>query len=376
MSVTEVVQIDPGVDYSETIRQAADILRRGGLVVFPTETVYGVGARADMPRAVDRLRAVKDRHDEQPFTVHIGRKDDVHRFVPDLRGMGRRLVDKGWPGPLTLIFSVDDPASAPAVADLEEGLEAASAMYADGAVGLRCPDDSTAADLLSMVEAPVVAASANRRGQRPPANAARALAELDGLVDLVLDGGTARYAKASTIVRVNGDSYEMVREGVYDERTLRRLASVNVLMVCTGNTCRSPMAEALFRKLAAERLAVRVDELEDRGVQVRSAGTFGGSGAGASPEAVEVMRRYGLDISGHRSQALTADLVRQADHVLTMTTSHLRTVVQMVPEAERYCRVIGDHDVADPIGQSVETYARCAAEIESALREGLSGILT
>src|SRR5688572_24392217 len=101
---TKVRKISPDREGQEAILEAAACLASGGLVVFPTETVYGVGACATNPAAMARLREVKGREGGKPFTVHIGSRAGVNRFVPELHGVGQRLTQKAWPGPLTLIF--------------------------------------------------------------------------------------------------------------------------------------------------------------------------------------------------------------------------------------------------------------------------------
>jgi L-threonylcarbamoyladenylate synthase len=369
---TEVRKLDLHSNYRQSIREAAECLAAGGLVVFPTETVYGVGAAATNPEAVARLRLVKERPDQKPFTVHIGSRASVHRFVPDLRGIGRRLTEKAWPGPLTLIFQVEDPQKAPVIQ--ESSSEHVPAMYHDGTIGIRCPDDFVASEVLTEAGVPVVAASANPAGVPAPVTADEAATALEGQVDLILDSGRTRYAKASTIVRVNGDGYDVIREGVFDERTIRRLTNVNFLLVCSGNTCRSPMAEGVLRRILAERLGCSEAQVAARGYQVESAGTAALAGAAPSPAAVRVLRERGIDISGHRSQPLTPELVHRADHIFTMTASHLESLASMDPGARDRARRLNADDIGDPIGENDSVYARCADRIEQALRHRLEEI--
>ncbi len=138
-----------------------------------------------------------------------------------------------------------------------------------------------------------------------------------------------------------------------------------ILFVCTGNTCRSPMAEVICRKMIADRLGCPLNELGDHGVIVMSAGISAMMGARPSPEAVNVVANDGLQLADHESQPLTTQLVRHADLIWTMTRAHRHAIVGQWPEASSRTMVLGgDVDVADPIGGPVEYYERCAEQIK------------
>jgi len=371
---TEVIRVDRDGDFTAAVRRAAAALADGGLVAFPTETVYGVAACVDLAEAVSRLRRVKERPQEMAFTVHIGSSADANQFVPELGGLASRFIRKAWPGPLTLILPVEVPAAAPIMGRLNG--TAAEAMYYNNAIGLRYPDDSIAESILRTVTSPVVAASANLAGRPPAQTAEDVLRDLGGRIDLVVDGGRTRYARPSTIVRVSGGAYEIVREGVYDRRTLERLSTLRILFVCTGNTCRSPMAAGLAAAALAERLGCAVADLPARGVEVSSAGTSGGAAGGATTHAVEAMSRRGIDISQHRSTALTADMIRQADHTFVMTEAHREAALNLVPSAsDRVALLLDGQDVRDPVGESEDEYEACARGIENGVIARLQEVI-
>ncbi|MCH7995833.1 MAG: threonylcarbamoyl-AMP synthase [Planctomycetes bacterium] len=329
---TEVATIDrERGGFDDLIGRAAEIMRQGGIVAFPTETVYGIGACVTQSAAVSRLRDIKQRPSGKAFTVHLGSREAAAALVPSRSALADRLIRKALPGPVTLILDANDPSAAPAA----EGLDSAAleAMFYDRTIGLRYPDDDVAVSLLRAVGLPVVAASANTAGAVPARDGKELATGLDGLIDLVLDAGPTKYSKSSTIVRVRHNDYDLLRVGVFDARTIERLAVLRLLFVCTGNTCRSPMAEGLAKSVLAERLGCEIAELPERRVVVSSAGTAGGFG-GVSEHAVAVMKKRGIDISAHGSTPITPDLIRQADHLFAMTHSHADAIRAMVPGAE------------------------------------------
>jgi protein-tyrosine phosphatase len=356
------------------LAEAAELLRQGQPVVFPTETVYGVGASAAGHEAVERLRQVKGRAEGKPFTVHVSSPADAEWYVDSLSRIARRFIQKTWPGPLTLILDapkIFDPqlwrcraaGVLPPVPEL---------VYHDGTVGLRCPANDVAREVLRRAQVPVVASSANQVGRPPPLDAAQALRELDGRVPLVLDAGPTRYTAASSIVQVQGDQWSVIREGVLSERYLRKLLSMTLLFVCTGNTCRSPMAEVFAKSEAARRLGCAVEELESRHeVTILSAGVFAPPGREASQEAREAAGTRGANLAEHRSTPLSTERIREADAVFCMTRLHREAVLSLLPEAADKIFLLDPEgrDIEDPMGCGIERYDRCAEQIQTAVRK-------
>jgi L-threonylcarbamoyladenylate synthase len=185
---------------TDAIRQAAEILRGGGLVAFPTETVYGLGADAENPRAVAAMFAAKGRPADHPVIVHLASAALLPHWASEIPSAAHALAQIFWPGPLTMVLRRGARASDLVTGGLDT-------------VGLRVPGHPVAQELLREFDGAIAAPSANRFGRVSPTRAEHVLAELMGRVDLILDGGDTRVGLESTIVDLTGRSPAILRPG-------------------------------------------------------------------------------------------------------------------------------------------------------------------
>jgi L-threonylcarbamoyladenylate synthase len=192
------------------VRRAAEILRAGGLVAFPTETVYGLGADASNAKAIARLYAVKGRPADHPVIVHFASAEDAFSFSKNVPEAAKKLAAAFWPGPLTLILQRSEKAK-----DFVTG--------GQPSVGIRVPSHPIAQQLLKAFGGAIAAPSANRFGRISPTTAAHVHEDLGKDVDLVLDGGPTEVGIESTIVDLSGDAAVLLRPGRISQAQLQAI---------------------------------------------------------------------------------------------------------------------------------------------------------
>lgn len=192
----------------EDLREAAAILREGGLVAFPTETVYGLGADALNEEAARKIYAAKGRPSDNPLIAHIAGEAGLRPLVAEIPETARRLMDAFWPGPLTIIFPKSDAVPLGTTGGLNT-------------VAVRMPSDPTARRLIELAGVPVAAPSANTSGRPSPTTAAHVLQDMDGRIDMIVDGGPVGIGVESTIVDVTGPAPALLRPGAITMEMLR-----------------------------------------------------------------------------------------------------------------------------------------------------------
>jgi len=369
----KVVKLNPKKIDSAKIKEAAALVDSGGLVAFPTETVYGIASRVETT-SLARLNNLKGRNPEKHYTLHISKKSDVRKYVPTAGLKAKKLIDKAWPGPLTIVFELDQKDTDKQQKKLEK--EVFENLYKDNSIGIRCPDNAIASMLLQETSNPVVAPSANITGQRPATEPQEVLAQFSGQIQMLLDGGPCKYKKSSTIVKIGKKGLGILRPGVYSQAELQTLSEIKFLFVCTGNICRSPMAVGILRKYLAKKLKCKVDQLEKMGYKVYSAGILEMDGSPASEKAIAACADKGIDIKAHKSQALSQQLIEESDFIYVMGKAHYERIVALSPKSAKRCLLLAENEeIPDPIGQSQECYNNCAEQIEKAVKKRISELI-
>lgn len=337
---------------------AAEALGRGHLVVLPTETVYGVFGDGENARAMMSLEALVGDTSAHVAGWHAPSVDAVLDRVRTSHPLHQRMVERLLPGPVTVVFesgeSVRVPDNAAALAVLQTAHDAGRTRILG--VGLVGGAFGTGERVLPLLED----------------DALRARLEL-GDVRVVIDAGETAIGRPSTVVRLlPGGGYELTRQGPLGEHAIRERLKRHVLFVCTGNTCRSPMAEVIAKRVLRE-----AGEPEDL-IEVRSAGITAGDGMAMTDEAHRALEKLGYMVGAHHSHQVTQTDMNRADEVYALTLNHLTSLRRLFPASAWKIQTLdpAGGDVEDPIGSPASVYDDTARAIEAHIRARLGRLGT
>lgn len=207
---TEFVEIDINNIDDELMTRAGNIIKSGGLVAFPTETVYGLGGDALNPSSSKKIYEAKGRPSDNPLIVHIADMESLESIVSDIPDMARKLADALWPGPLTMIFNKSDKVPYETTGGLDT-------------VAVRMPDNIIALEFIKKAGGYVAAPSANKSGRPSTTKASHVMEDMSGRIDMIIDGGSSTIGLESTIVDLTGSVPMILRPGYISMKRLSKL---------------------------------------------------------------------------------------------------------------------------------------------------------
>ncbi len=207
---TKIVKIDKENFDKNSLKEAANILKAGGIVGFPTETVYGLGANGLDPEAVKKIYLAKGRPSDNPLILHIGEVDQLDYLVEDIPPIAYKCIEEFWPGPLTIIFKRSD-----IVPDIiTAGLDS---------VAVRMPKDPIARELINLAGLPIAAPSANLSGRPSPTSANHVIEDMTGKIEMIIDGGETGIGLESTVLDLSGVTPMILRPGGISYETIKKI---------------------------------------------------------------------------------------------------------------------------------------------------------
>lgn len=355
--MTHILDWKRAEDPRDVIHLAVQALAEGRLLAVPTESGYAIAASALQPKAAEVVAQLRTREPVQ-LALALRSYHEALDYAPTLSPIALRLLERAWPGPLVLHVDASDDDSL-----LKRIPPAWLSLLVDNQkhVHLHIPAHEAIDHIAQLTSGPIVLAIPN-----PPANPASAA--LHPEVALAIDDGPRSPAGSPTSVQIQNNHCRVVSPGLLDDAELKRLTQFRILLVCTGNTCRSPMAERLMRSLLQSKFQWEPSSASPP-IVVQSAGVSAMPGGPASMHAIEAMRLRGIDLSDHQSSPVTERALCRSDLVLTMTQSHRQAILGRWPDLAHKVRTLSRDgiDISDPFGKCIDSYQFCADQLQQVL---------
>ncbi len=321
----------------EKIEKVICALKEGKIVVLPTETVYGFGCDFYNESGKKKLTEIKKRPENKPFPIAVFDKSQIERFLFPLPTLGYKLIREFLPGPLTLVFKIDDKKN----------------------LAFRIPKDRVTLKILERFSKPVAFTSVNISGQKPLIDIIKIEEVFGKDIEIIVDSGVPQIGIASTVCFVKDGDFEILREGPIKKEDIQKIKDTkNVLFVCTGNSCRSVMCEHLLKKYGKSNM------------KVDSCGLYAFEGAPASSLTIELLKKEGIQIS-HRAKKCDVELFKYQDYIFVMENMHKESIIKNFPYLKDRVFLLTEFvkgeakNIVDPIAKPAEVYEEIFREIKN-----------
>ena len=326
MSRTQIISIHNLEDETSAVKLSVSFLRQGKLVVFPTETVYGLAALASDINAVERLCTKKGRRVGHALPIAISGEKILRRYVPNVSPLTLRLIRKFWPGPLTLVLNVTDPKSE--ISCLPR--QSLKAIMPETSIGFRVPRNNFLLKVLHLIDEPLILTSANISGRTPATSADEAREALGTSPDLIIDDGKATFGQSSTVIKITDNSkVSVLREGAVPRQDIQKNIRKLIVFICSRNIRSVFLAEFLYKEMLAQRLGISAQDLFSYGYEVISATLFKSDSIVTS----NIVAQQNLTFF-HPLQMFNQTLAQLADRIYTLESHQTHEIVSLFPELQ------------------------------------------
>jgi tRNA threonylcarbamoyl adenosine modification protein (Sua5/YciO/YrdC/YwlC family) len=364
------------------IKKAAECLERGGLIVYPTDTLYGLGVDAYNREAVNKLYMVKQRDMRRPVSILLNSIQQIKEIFGFSPQTIKEDLEKILPGRITCIINNSLQKKVPIFENVKK-----PGTYLEK-VGIRIPSDKVSRALVYLFDSPISATSANISGMENVFSIENVIAHFGADLDLILDGGPIPKSKGSTIIDMTKVPYIISRQGdvseteLFDllgsEKIVSKKEKFIITFVCSGNICRSPIGEAILKKMISK-------TKYRHQIKVQSAGTFNLPKSQAHDFAIDVSRKNEIDLTKHFSQPITDKIVNESELVFCLAQNHYKFLVKNYPQHKNKFILLKQWkrekslfipSIADPIGHDPKFFEETYKEIFLEIKRVFPAILT
>ncbi|MCB0284051.1 MAG: threonylcarbamoyl-AMP synthase [Calditrichaeota bacterium] len=373
-------KIDPQNPDPKIIKKAVECLKKGGVIVYPTDTLYGLGIDTYNRNAVNKLFLIKQRDMRRPVSLLV---DSIERIEEEF-GLDEEVksdLEKLLPGRITAVIKNKKQKKNPILEQIEKEGEYLPT------VGVRIPDHPVSAAIAAEFKSPISSTSANISGMDNVFSIQNVIAQFSSELDFILDAGPIQESMGSTIIDFTSSPYLILRDGDFPKDELKEILGKDriyqqrkeyvITFVCSGNICRSPIAEAVLKKMLSK------TKYKDF-IRVHSAGTLRMDSSPAHDFAVDISRENEVDLNDHLSKHINREIVKESSIIFCLAQNHYNYLVERYPTHRDKIFLLkqwkSNHQVsipsiADPIGHSYEFFKDTFSEIRAELKRILPSIL-